>query len=583
MYLKIKVTLTFFIFCFVVYIHADTIYLKNGNILSGIIKDEARDKVIIDVGLQEIKIPLEQIDRIEKQDESENAILEINILLENNQINDALNKYNFIINKKYNNDSVKLKSYLRVLSNILVNQENILGKIDKLKNNETKNIIQNLFSSIRQNKFEEDIIFDEYFYFEMKCYLLFNDIENALNSFMQISTDKINIDEEKKLLMSKVLKDKIRNLLFQNKYEESLEFIEYLNRINPQAGHNCQILIYLDWGRSEKNAGNYESAIKIYLDELKPISPYIANDRIRDVLDRIIQEAIESNDYTEAIKLWKDYGNGLFPEESQVNLAKLFYLDGIKLYKNNKFKEARMSFQLSDKYKESEDVKREIARCDYQITLLYAPPQDSQTHYRLAEFCLDNKLIDEAIEQFGYAATSAELKENALAKIDIIKEQQQISMFKSAMKLYEEEKYTQSLDMIYEILKRFKDLKLRQEINNLKDLIQKNIQSEGYKRIYQSDIFYQEAERLFFLGNYTKALDKCDIILSEYSTTPAAERAKLLRPKIQSNIKLNLVETSDFKVQLDDSKTTSSFVLNEEQSQIEKEIQNILGFFEEKN
>lgn len=560
---------------------ADTVYLKNGRQLTGIITGEFQDKIIIDTGINEIRISAEQIERIEKLDYIDNKLHEVKTFLENGKVILALKEYIEMLSY-VSDDFPKDEIYKRARAHLVDNSQLFISKVSETKPAEIKPLLTEFLTALQKNEELKNSDNSAVNYIAMECFFIIKDLDNSLKSFLEIPIEYSMIPQEKKNIMIMLLKEKIKNLLAKDNFEEALGYIESINRINPLAGHSCQALIYLDWGRKERNNGNFEEALRIYFEELKPISPNIAEERIKTTLDNIRQDALDEGNFDLAIKLWESYGNPLFPDAAMEALSQLNFEKGKTLFSRKNYKAAKKCFLNSDTYQKSATAEKEAARCDYQITLELAPPNTPETHYRLAEFCLDKKLNNEAIEQFSLAAKSPELKIAATQQIDLIKEKEQVEIFKEAMRLYEEKNYVKTLDKIFELLNRYPETTMKAEANVMKDLCQKNIQSENYKHIYQADVLYQEAERLFFLGEYLKSVDKCDTILTEFADTPASIKANALKPKIRYYLAMNTFEASGIYTNPSDIDSTTVINLHTDDIELEKELKNLLGIFEPK-
>lgn len=542
---------------------SDEIVLKNGHTLRGHIIAERDDKFQIETLYGILTVQKSQIESLRRHSPEKNEIIKAEILLSNAEWGKSFLTYLNVLNDESTSPG-------EVARSIVNHKDRLLRAIPELTQGEKIRlalIIEKLLPCVRQD--------DEFCFFTGQVYFALNERNKAFKIFTTLPADFFDKHTEEKKFVQVFFQRYIEELLDKREFTKALESVETIHTVDSAVGKSFEIILYLHWGLNLRSNGDYEGALKIYTEKLYPLSPAIARNRIELTFNELISNARKQHNYKETIALVEKYAPQFLPETYENTLSELLLSYGNWLLSEGKYDEASHIFERYYQYQSPMVEKTLLYVCEYKKRASQLAEKDYAGHYELGKFCLNKNLPDKAIEEFQKSAESPEFKENAMMQIRLIKERREIELFNQAMKFYEMAQYVKALDVLQELQKEFPDGKLSSDADKLVRLCQDGLKDEMWRRPYQAEVYYQQAERLYFIGDYNSALDKINTILSLYPDTPAGEKARNLQRRIAQMIHLASLE--GLNLNIDTSRIPPSVSAPEDKKQLEKEIKSLIS------
>ena len=542
----------------------DQITLSNGHTLRGVIVREIDDKLQVETLAGVVTIQKDRIVDIVKESGQKNELLRAAFLLHDRRWDSAFSRYLQVIDDNSTSAS-------EVAATLLQYNTQILDAIPAMRNTQLNQLISLVQTISALTPYNRDFCF-----FGGRVLFESGECSRAFDMLTTIPAAYYKENEECREFMKRLLKVTIDDLLKREKFEEALKRIEDVTCLDESIGQSFQTLLFLHWGANKREQGEYREALNIYATKMLPLSHAIAINRIAFTIDEMVSRAGAADDYLEYVRLLEDYGKAYAPNRYDAQMPRLLMQYGSKLMDEKRFNEAKKVFQRYYSFHPSDVETRMISIAEYREKLERIPDNDFEAHYELGKFCVAHNLLDEAIKEFNIAAESDLFRKNATLQAQLLREKQEMTMFRQAMNLHAQSQFGEALDLIQQLRQRFPSGKLKSDIEKLARLCDDGLKDEVWRRPYQAEVYYQQAERMYYLNDFSGALNKIDSLLLLYPDTPAAEKAQELHARISRMANLARLEGSGLN--FDKSKIIQGEAKDMDQP-LESEIKSLLKDF----
>jgi tetratricopeptide (TPR) repeat protein len=330
--------------------------------------------------------------------------------------------------------------------------------------------------------------------------------------------------------------------LDQGDFSGALNVLAALRKLDREHAGDKKTEMVLLWAHHEREEGRYESALRIYVEQLMAVSPHIARDRISVALEEAERAYRGSGELGRAIDLYESYGLRHDPERSRERLAALWREFGWAFLRRGEIEEARKIFTRGEKLLPGSTA-RDLNFCDYHEQRVRLASTDYPGHYRLGEWCLQRDLIEEAREAFEIAMLSETLRPYIWSQIQRINNEQAEAELHRLLDLYEQGRYIEALEGAMEFRTRPVGEGLLGQARDLEQLTRTAIEIAASERPQQAEVLAQQAERAFFTGDALGAYSLVQTLMERYEDTPAAARAAQLYRLIKVRLDINQLET----------------------------------------
>jgi tetratricopeptide (TPR) repeat protein len=533
MRISIKILLLFLAVALAQTAAPDTVKLRNGNEVRGIViaQDGAALRLATVGG--ELRITSDTISRLIKDPRGENSILEAEIQIARNGV---LRGFQYYVRAR--NESA---DPARIAQNIVSNQDSILSEFNKLGATDREAVSQFVASL-------GDSGDDEYRFFAGQLLFDAGERERAMTFLASLPTQFYEQNAKRKEFAVAFFRNEIKRLLAREKFQDAINRIEALNRIDAALGHSCEVLLYLNWAAKARDEGNYEEALKVYAERLFKVSPPIARERLLFTLEKLKNDAEKSNEYAQAIAVAEKYGPRLAPLEGKAIVASLREGYARHLMQQGDFAGARVV--IARYYQDlPQEPKTLLYECDYKQRSGKLAAEDYLGHYELAQFCQKHGMLDEgeaelekALGASDLSAEQAGLRENAQRELRLLRERKAMQEFADAMQIYERGLYMEALEALLHFEEQFPKSDLLKDAQKIVSLCRTRLESESQRRPYQAEVLYQQAERQFFGGKTAEAVRQLEMIEDKYADTPAGARAAKWKAEIVRRLEIAKLE-----------------------------------------
>ncbi|MGF1572894.1 MAG: hypothetical protein ACFCU1_07465 [Sumerlaeia bacterium] len=510
---------------------ADTITLKNGQTVEGVILKENEERVIVRNSGGEFSINRNKIERIEIELKAENLVRELQEAL---QFADL--------------DLAKTKTQLALsagVSEIEVNQ---------LWQAYSENLVQILRNSTLSNRalsraalleLQADDTFTTPTLFEVaRIYHALDAVTNSADTIALVDDDTLHHSPGLPEAAGTFFPRLARSLQQQGHFTDSLEILERLRPMNDDSASNHQVILGLVESAQARNREDYPQAFYLIRNKIAPQAPSVAENRMRLTLREFEVWALQNNQELEARKLIQQYAQSIVPEAAKEVMKTLIvhYLD--RLIQAATYEDV---FAAVNAIAASEAILPEVTERESlaRFRMRYKAIE-REDPLQLLELALDAKeegLEQEAIELLVMLQDNEYMKQTALEQIFMIREEQDLRILNQALEAFD----AGNMELTVEICATITEDQNRhspqmEEIKRLASLARKEIVVQQKARPYMAEALYQEAERSFHLSELDQAYTLVDTILEQYTETPAAERAVRLLADISKAFELELLE-----------------------------------------
>jgi tetratricopeptide (TPR) repeat protein len=334
----------------------------------------------------------------------------------------------------------------------------------------------------------------------------------------------------------------IDEYLASRRYDYALDYLVQLRRLDPDRAGDKRVLLVLQWARRERDMGNYEKAIDIYVDQLLPASPEIARNRIADVLERAEIAGRNNGETGRSITLYERYGLQYAPDISRERLVRLWNELGFAHLRADRLDEARRAFARVDELNPGAASDGYLL-CEHAERKSVLRGDDVLGHYELGEWALANGLLIEARRAFLVSADAGPLRAASQAQLRFIDNMMNESELSRLIAMYEKGDYANVLNGVYEFKGRPLSRGFRSQAEQLEQLAQDALRLTVAERSQQAEVLWQQAERAYYSRDYAAAHSLLRALIERYGDTPAGVRGEEFYRRIRPTLALNQIES----------------------------------------
>ncbi len=510
--------------------YSDKIFLKDGRIIEAQITQEDSQRILIEKGGMELPLLKSSIESIERSSEGENSLLKaetafrksnpvkgLQLILEahhegveGEDLNEVLRRFNPAISGSIQAGREDQALQLRI---------------------ELKNILDADFLTAQT-----------YFYTSQNLYQL-GDWDGAIAAIDSIPSAKISEVESIKTWALELMNLMVKRRLDRGELGDALSMIERMKLISGDGDSSQVVIALLTRAAKARESGEYDAAFETITGELSKLSPEIAKDRANITLDHMMEYAAQNKSYRFA-RIAMEPLKQFLPAEYIQARDELIAMEAKHLIENGTPGKAEelISFEIpaTERTEKIQDIYKEAY---HQKRLLEIKETEPLELFKHAQWCVENEMYSEAIELFNQTRENPNLRDLSDSALSTARRQEDTYLLEYAQKLYD-------LGDINEVLKLTNVLlntegrgsRLREEAQRLQELAEKSRNREEERRGINAETFYQQAERSYWLQNYTESLNLIRLILNRFADTPAAGRAAELLPDVVRKLELQFIE-----------------------------------------
>jgi len=279
---------------------------------------------------------------------------------------------------------------------------------------------------------------------------------------------------------------------------------------------------------AKKRRGQYVEAMRILINYIAPGDTDLAFVEGRSILNIMSEQKATDEDRLRALS----YFCPVYVDTENAHKALAYFSDYISLLiKNKRFAEA---MKLADRMESLKATDAQMIRKRIMLAqkLDTVPQDDAQTRYLLAGKAKEEGLIDDAIEMYQELLNDPDAKENAALQLELIQQEKEKKVFDVIKLSMEKGEYPRVIKQSSEFIRSYPRSEFRQQAFAQIELARFRMKQQESAKPAQAEVLMQNAERAYFEQNYDLASSLLVEIEADYDSTPAAERARDLRKRI---------------------------------------------------
>ncbi len=379
----------------------------------------------------------------------------------------------------------------------------------------------------------------------IRLHLQFGNLAGAGPLIEELKSDYPEAYEVNQASFADWFEKNVDESLRSGRYDDALDYLVYLRRLDPERAGDKRVLLVLQWARQERDQGHYEKALDIYLNQLMDQSPEIARNRITDVLEQAEYHDREREMLGRTIILHERYGLEHVPALSQRKLVELWNELGFKYMHQGELEEARKAFTRVDEIKPGA-ASGGFLQLEHAERRVRISDNDPLAYYELGEWCMKNEMWIEARQAFAEASETEALHATAQAQLKFIDNLLHEKELTRLLALYEKGAFMDVLNGVHTFKGQPLSRGFRRQVEQLEDLTQEAIRLTVAERPQQAEVLWQQAERAYYMRDFRTAQSTLRALIERYPDTPAGVRGEELYRRVRPTLSLNQLEAGPY-------------------------------------
>lgn len=368
------------------------------------------------------------------------------------------------------------------------------------------------------------------------------DNEGALQALQTLSARDLAHEPERRHWVLTFMRDQVRGVLNKGDFEGALELVERIRRLSGDADGRMLPIAHMARAAAAREQNQFPLAMEIILEELREEYPEIARNRMRATLEELEAWATSPARQRQAreviTRIEEEY-----PVEYAATLNRLVAREAGYLLHNDRPEEALALIEsVPDKLRSSKvrDMNLDALHHSELRRIGHDDPLELLKHGR---WCLENDLVDEALRVFNRTRDNSNLREISDQLIVAARRQRDTRLIEEARAHHDDGNPSAVLERTQQILTNpGVSSELSKEAERLGNLAQQSLRRDSERRPFEAIVLYQRAERAYFAGSLTEALNLLRILIRNFPDTPAAGQATGLLPDVLRAIELAYLE-----------------------------------------
>lgn len=512
---------------------ADLVVLNNGREIQGIVVFETEHRVTLSTPGGEVTLRKDQIERIERGDVATHAAMRVEASLRSGNLASALRALS---------DAHSSGVEAEVLNEVLErNRDSFLRCVRRLRPSEHTEA-RHQVRHLRDQGFASPMV-------QMTFAEAFLELEAPLDAsecLILAGFDYLRGEEEHREFAEGFLRRLIRELARQGRYQEAVEQIERLRLINP--GEEGEVvgqvpLLHLSAAARARDEERFEDALRLIREELWPTVPEIARNRALLTLRQMAQWAERTGNERQGRVLINRYVAAILPVEAISVGQQLYRSEARRLLDHSDPERALALIRQIPEAERGEDLRRVYLQAQFYSERQKIGGRNPADLFQLSIWAADNELWDESIGLLEQLRENPALKEYADEQLALILTDYDLWILRKALEAFDRGQMQRTLELCNQVeTDEGRESSTLREIRELAALARAELQMEIKRKPYDAEVVFQQAERAFFMDDADEAWNLIDVVLSNYPSTPAAERAANLLPDVARQFQVQLLE-----------------------------------------
>lgn len=366
--------------------------------------------------------------------------------------------------------------------------------------------------------------------------------DRAAAALSTLGQDFFAEGSEEQRFLRRHFRDELRRLAARGDFALALSRIEVLQQLDPTGGEAQRPLLHLAQSSQARDAGDYATAFRILCEELAPVLPETARNRTRLAAAELLRKAPEDGSFAEARRAL-EHADRCFPIEARNATMSLYEVEGRWLLDRNRAEDAWRLLGTIPPGQRSDVVSELLVDADYLRRRAQISEEDPLAVFELGKWCAEHGLLEEAITIFRRTRDNTSLRDVSDRQLSIMLQERDTILLQRAVDAADIGDFSTAEELLVAILDNpGRRSHVAAEAERLRTVVRRDMGSEERRRPYLAEVFFQRAERHYFVGELDESLEILEMILRQHENTPAAERARGLLPDVLRQMELALIE-----------------------------------------
>lgn len=371
------------------------------------------------------------------------------------------------------------------------------------------------------------------------------DYERAATALRRLPPDVLQQPGESRDWALGFMRVYVRRLLTAGDFQRAISAIEDIRRLASDAGNAELPLLHLARSAEARQRGDFRTALEIIINELDPLTPHIARNRVVYTIQSIRSRARESADWALALEQLEPIRE-LYPVEYRLAANEMIESQARQLLDRGEPIPALQLIRTIPADDRSDTLLDLDKRAYYESELARIGETQPLELLKLARWCSENGLYVESLlilERTRSNQTLAELSDELAA---ITRQRRDTELLDLANTAYRDGFLDEAARYLDGILKDPGRASLVEpEAKTLAELVRKASARAKERRPYDAEVLFQQAERAYYTQSIVESYNLLDLVLRQYPETPAAKRAAALQPDVVRTLEIAYLEGRD--------------------------------------
>ena len=509
---------------------ADTILLKNGLTVDGVVTQETDARVTIRTSGSLLQLPRSAIEGIERENPGTNAVLKARQTLKGGQLAEGV---------KQLLEAAGMEGDPATLESALVENESVLVRAARELSSERR----------VEARFQFKRLLGAEFLTEPGKLTLARTLaelgaeEEAGELVDEAGTVYLREHPRDRVWAEQFLRQLIRSNVSGGQFGHAVGNIERLRLLNPQGAEGQMALVALAESATARERDEYGKAMRIIAEKLWPDVPEVARNRALVTLRQLTQWAEAHEEERQARKWIKDWLMPLMPIESIGASNRLVRSEAGRALNRGDAGWALRLLDSVDEEARTPELQSLWAQAQFEVKREEVDRNDPIAMFELGRWGLEHDLFEMSLPVFEEVRRNENFRGIVDEQITLIRDERDLRLLNQAIDAYQKGLLFDVIEIANRIaLNPDRKSSLQKQAKDLAESARKEIAMEQQRRPYQAEAFYQEAERAHFMDHPLEAWNLIDMLLTHYAETPAAERAAALLPAVARQFEIHLLE-----------------------------------------
>ncbi len=541
--------------------HADTIVLTNGRTVEGRVVSRQGNRIRIEVNGTEMVLDAASVESVEAAPEYENTLIQAKRAFDRRRAVDGIDLLFAALKQGASRESVME----------IIEQSNggISGSIRASRPSDRPVIRRSIHALV-----DADLLTDRSLFYTAQNLHELEDWDGAADALRLMDARVLRDNPSMRQWALDFMRLMVKRLLARGDFEAALAYVERMRVLTGEISDPQLPLAQLSAAANARDRNDYDRAFSIIANQLYDQVPEISRNRAWYTIQHLKTWARANNTYTEARHSIEPIRR-LFPVEYAEARNEFLQYEAQQLL-NNMEPEMALRLLVPIPAGERSEELQEIYRTAYhQSQVLEIGEGDPLELLQHGRWCADNGMLSEAIEIFAKTSENANLKDLSDQLLTNTRRELDTKLMEEAQEKFAVGDMPRVMALTDRILNhRYRRSHLADEAEKIREIADKQMAKEKEMRPYQAEVFYQQAERAFFMQKHQEAFNLINLVINDYSETPAAGRAAGLLPDVVRGLEIAYLEgQNDFLPELNQNISVESI---QKQDRLGQEVTSLM-------